>query len=276
MRSIIRILVFLPYPSVVQSYFIVLDKYSVEQRQTILPQHQHRNEYSATSHSLQVRYCAGGCLKPKCGMPLPGVSWITGSLCIYILGQSCWHAASVVFPAGVVFWTMSTSCLNMSSSLLSGWPYARCARHTATPSVGGLGRPKPRRFDPEGCSRIGILRGGAETTGDVVGSCSDGTTKRTHYNTRPSFEVAVAPLGVEWPAEREDPDKRSKRWLLEATELDRSEIAYACVCGALLMCLGSSRFSQWLLPTRPSVYLRLALFTITCDMYCSCFSPLLR
>lgn len=153
-------------------------------------------------------------------MHLPGVSWAPATLCIYTLVQSSRPATSLLLPAGVL-WTLPTSCLKLSrsSSSLLGRPSARDSRHPAAPSVDhGLEQPKRRRLEPEWISRVGLLRGGADASAGVV---SDGSTEN-----RSSLEDTIGlDVGVDSSAASEEAaeKKRSKRWLLKATEHDRSE-----------------------------------------------------
>ena len=151
-------------------------------------------------------------------MHISGVSRAPATLCIYTLVQSCRPATSLILPAGVL-WTLPTSCLKLSrsSSSLLGRPFARGSRHPAAPSVGcGMEQPKRRRLKPEWISRVGLLRGGADAN---VGAVSDGSTEnRSSLEDTVGLDVGVgSSAGSEEAAEK----KRSKRWLLKATEHDR-------------------------------------------------------
>ena len=90
----------------------------------------------------------------------------------------------------------------------------------ATPRVGdGLEQPKLRHLDPGYVSRIGPLRGRADAGVGVVsyGSADDITTNRSSLEDTVGLDV-----GVGSSAESDEAaEKRSKRWLLKATEHDR-------------------------------------------------------
>lgn len=171
----------------------------------------------------------------ECGMHLPVVSCTPATLCIYTLAQSCRHATSLVLPAGVLFWTLPTSGLKLSSSGTSISLLSRpcCARDyhphhpaTTTPINSGLEQqPKLRRLDPEWLSRVGLLRGGADASVGVVPN--ESTADTTNNTNRSGVEdtttaiVGGLDVGVGSPgATSADEDKRSKRWLLKATEHD--------------------------------------------------------
>lgn len=164
-------------------------------------------------------------------MHLRRVKWVPFTLCIYTLSQSCGHASSLVLPVGgVAFWTLPTSglkqqCSSSSSSSLVGRPFAvHC--YPATPSDSGVGgleqqQPKLRRLDPDCFSRTILLRGGADASVAVGDENTHETINCRTDGTKDGLEDTTVGLGAESAAESEDADKRSKRWLLKATEHDR-------------------------------------------------------
>eukprot|EP00904_Undaria_pinnatifida_P001362 jgi/Undpi1/11226/HiC_scaffold_30.g13524.m1 len=119
----------------------------------------------------------------------------------------------------------TVSRLQQLTAALSG-------QHGATPGDSGVGgleqqQPKLRRLDPDCFSRTILLRGGADASVAVGDENTHETINCRTDGTKDGLEDTTVGLGAESAAESEDADKRSKRWLLKATEHDRQISALA-------------------------------------------------